>query len=48
MNGLMYLRGKACKRVILAVLQNDVWSMKRLTRSTVTWLLWRLFDNGCS
>lgn len=29
MNDLMYLRGKVCKRVILAASSNDVWSMKR-------------------
>lgn len=29
MNNLMYLRGKACKRVIKAASLNDTWSMKR-------------------
>ena len=29
MNNLMYLRGKACKRVIKAASLNDFWSMKR-------------------
>jgi len=29
MNNLMYLRGKACTRVIKAASLNDFWSMKR-------------------
>ena len=29
MSNLMYLRGKACKRIINAASLNDAWSMKR-------------------
>ena len=29
MNNLMYLRGKACKRIIKAASLNDAWTMKR-------------------
>jgi hypothetical protein len=29
MNNLMYLHGKACKRIIKAASLNDEWSMKR-------------------
>jgi hypothetical protein len=29
MNDLMYLRGKACKRIIKAASLNDTWSMNR-------------------
>jgi hypothetical protein len=29
MNDLMYLRGKACKRIMKAASLNEVWSMKR-------------------
>ena len=29
MSDLMYLRGKACKRIMKAASLNDTWSMKR-------------------